>query len=92
MHIWSVWRLLCVCDVQDCFYCQVEHRRLGIARDVPLAVQQWDGLIAVNYAARECGIKRFTSIADALKLCPELKLVHVETIDQYGSDQSLAEK
>lgn len=37
----------------DCFYAQVEMRRLGVARDQPLAVQQWDGVIAVNYAARK---------------------------------------
>jgi DNA polymerase eta len=42
----------------DAFYCQVEHVRLGIPLDKPLAVQQWQGLIAVNYAAREKGIKR----------------------------------
>ena len=25
----------------DCYYAQVEAKRLGIPRDVPLAVQQW---------------------------------------------------
>ena len=30
----------------DCFYAQVEHNRLGIPLTVPLAVQQWNGLIA----------------------------------------------
>lgn len=39
----------------DCFYCQVEQKRLGIPRDVPMCVQQWNGLIAVNYAARAAG-------------------------------------
>ena len=33
----------------DCFYAQVEAKRLGIDPSVPLAVQQWSGLIAVNY-------------------------------------------
>jgi hypothetical protein len=42
----------------DCFYAQVEHRRLKIPNSQPLAVQQWDGLIAVNYAARAKGITR----------------------------------
>lgn len=37
---------------------QVEQRRLNIPRDVPCAVQQWEGLIAVNYAARAAGITR----------------------------------
>lgn len=27
----------------DCFYAQVEQKRLGIPRDVPCAVQQWNG-------------------------------------------------
>ena len=35
-----------------CHPTQVEAKRLGIPREVPLAVQQWEGLIAVNYAAR----------------------------------------
>lgn len=29
---------------------QVEQKRCNIPRDVPCAVQQWQGLIAVNYA------------------------------------------
>lgn len=30
----------------DCFYAQVEHNRLKIPLTIPLAVQQWNGLIA----------------------------------------------
>lgn len=62
----------------DCFYAQVEQRRLGLGplpytstESRPVAVQQphgpvgsstcfvfrWDGLIAVNYAARAAGVK-----------------------------------
>ena len=37
----------------DCFYCQVEQRRLDIPREQPCAVQQWQGLIAgAAYPAR----------------------------------------
>ena len=43
----------------DCFYAQVEHRRLSIPTSEPLAVQQWDVVVAVNYVARERGVKRF---------------------------------
>ncbi|CAG9463583.1 unnamed protein product [Pedinophyceae sp. YPF-701] len=64
----------------DCFYCQVETVRLSIPRDAPLAVQQWQGLIAVNYPARNAGVKRHMRVPDALAVCPNLKLVHVETI------------
>ena len=35
----------------DCFYCQVEMARLGIRKDQPFAVQQWGGLLAVNYVS-----------------------------------------
>ena len=58
----------------------MEHKRLDIPRDVPLAVQQWDGLIAVNYAARASGVTRHMRAGEALKACPGLRLVHVKTI------------
>jgi len=70
----------------DCFYCQVEHRRLNIPRECPLAVQQWDGLIAVNYQARARGILRHMRAREAKLHCPELRLVHVETI---GTDRDI---
>lgn len=65
----------------DCFYCQVEQNRLGIF-GIPLAVQQWRSLIAVNYEARASGISRHDSVLDARKKCPELVLVHVATYSQ----------
>ncbi|GAB4815874.1 hypothetical protein N2152v2_002920 [Parachlorella kessleri] len=40
----------------------------------------WEGLIAVNYAARDLGITRHMRVAEAKAKCPELTLVHVETI------------
>lgn len=64
----------------DCFYAQVEHERLNIPRDVPLAVQQWEGLIAINYPARAAGVKRGMHPDKARELCPTIELVHVDTI------------
>lgn len=75
----------------DCFYAQVETLRLGVAPEIPLAVQQWNNLIAgnaaevchscltslVNYPARDAGVKRHTSVPEALLKCPQLRLVHV---------------
>lgn len=58
----------------------MEHVRLGIPTSTPLAVQQWDGIIAVNYAARKFGVKRGDRADVTLKKCPQIKLVHVETI------------
>ncbi|KAK3996312.1 N-acetyltransferase eso1 [Cladorrhinum sp. PSN332] len=63
----------------DCFYAQVEMVRLGIPEDKPLAVQQWQGLIAINYPAREFGIGRHCTVTEAKKLCPELIHQHVAT-------------
>ncbi|KAJ2887163.1 N-acetyltransferase eso1 [Coemansia aciculifera] len=57
----------------------VEQLRLGISPDTPLAVQQWQGLIAVNYPARDRGVKRLDTVAEAREKCPELKFVHVAT-------------
>eukprot|EP00435_Cladocopium_sp_Y103_P035028 s793_g9.t1 len=80
----------------DCFYVQVEHRRLGLgkppwtSRESPAAaVQQWDGLIAVNYAARAHGVKRGMRAADARKACPDITLVHVETISEGTEEMSV---
>ncbi|CAM6090320.1 unnamed protein product [Calypogeia fissa] len=68
----------------DAFYAAVEQVRLGIPKEKPLAVQQWRGLIAINYAARAAGITRHERADQALKKCPELILVHVETIGEDG--------
>jgi DNA polymerase eta len=63
----------------DAFYAQCEMVRLGVAEDLPLAVQQWQGLIAVNYPARGYGLNRHVNILEAKKLCPQLIMQHVAT-------------
>ncbi|KAJ5947693.1 hypothetical protein N7466_000708 [Penicillium verhagenii] len=63
----------------DAFYAQCEMVRLGIPRDTPLAVRQWQSLIAVNYAARAFGITRMVTFEEAQKLCPNIILQHVAT-------------
>ncbi|KAH0596980.1 hypothetical protein MHUMG1_05288 [Metarhizium humberi] len=63
----------------DAFYAQCEMLRLGVPEDKPLAVQQWQGLIAVNYPARAWGIGRHCNVAEAKKLCPDLIAQHVAT-------------
>lgn len=65
----------------DAAYAQFEAKRLNIdSFKVPLAVQQWWGLIAIGYAAREYGIGRHLDVDAAKKLCPDLIPVHVQTI------------
>lgn len=63
----------------DCFYCQVEKLRLDLKDDIPMAVQQWTNVIAVNYAARAQGVSRHLSVAECLKICPTMVFVHVPT-------------
>lgn len=63
----------------DAFYAQCEMVRLGTPRDTPLAVRQWDSLIAVNYAARPFGITRMLSATEAREKCPDIVLQHVAT-------------
>lgn len=71
-------RVIALCD-SDAFYAACEMNRLGIDKDQPLVVLQWDSLIAVNYPARTYGISRMDKKKDALKRCPHLKVVHVAT-------------
>jgi DNA polymerase eta len=71
-------RVIALCDL-DCFYAQVEGNRVGADPSLPLAVVQWRGLIAINYAARAAGITRHEDAESALKKCPSIKLVHVQT-------------
>ncbi|OBT70357.1 hypothetical protein VE03_00305 [Pseudogymnoascus sp. 23342-1-I1] len=63
----------------DAFYAQCEMVRLGTPEDKPLAVQQWQSLIAVNYPARKFGISRMITAKEARKLCPDAILQHVAT-------------
>ena len=68
----------------DAFYAQVEMRRLDLDPTKPCCVQQWFNLIAVNYPARSAGVTRHISAVNARRLCPDINLVHVETLDEAG--------
>ncbi|RMZ80504.1 hypothetical protein DV737_g2949, partial [Chaetothyriales sp. CBS 132003] len=63
----------------DAFYAQCESVRLGLADDQPLAVQQWQGLIAINYPARDFGLNRHATVHEAKQKCPHIILQHVAT-------------
>jgi DNA polymerase eta len=58
-------RVIAHCDI-DAAYAQFEMKRLGISEDVPLAVLQWEGMVAVNYAARRYGVSRFGKVSNSL--------------------------
>lgn len=53
--------------------------RLNVPEDQPLAVQQWQGLIAINYPSRKFGMGRHITSTEARKLCPDIILQHVAT-------------
>lgn len=59
-------RVVALCDL-DCFYAQVEGVRIKADPDLPLAVSQWGGLIAIVRLVYPCGIA-----ADDLELCCEV--------------------
>jgi len=42
----------------DCFYAQCETVRLNLPQSLPVCLLQWNSALAVNYPAREYGIKR----------------------------------
>ncbi|KAH7417953.1 hypothetical protein BKA64DRAFT_612755 [Cadophora sp. MPI-SDFR-AT-0126] len=63
----------------DAFYAQCETVRLKLDPAQPLAVQQWNAIIALNYAARGFGFSRGASVEDVKRLCPNIVLQHVAT-------------
>ncbi|RYG50300.1 hypothetical protein EON67_05540, partial [archaeon] len=68
----------------DGFYAQVEGHRVRSAYPLPLAVRQWDGIIAVNYAAKALGCTRFLSPVDMSGFEGRVRFVHVHTFDADG--------
>ncbi|KAK4531853.1 hypothetical protein CCYA_CCYA09G2710 [Cyanidiococcus yangmingshanensis] len=75
----------------DCFYAQVERKRLGLSPEVPLCVFQWDSVLAVSYEARAFGIKRGEAPKEVKVKCPDCVLVHVETVDVHGNRTNVSE-
>ena len=63
----------------DAFYAQCESVRLGLPDDQPLGVQQWQGLIAINYPARAFDLNRHVTPTEARQKCPNITLQHVAT-------------
>ncbi|KAM3958080.1 DNA polymerase iota [Aphomia sociella] len=67
----------------DCFYAQVEMLRNPELRAVPLGVQQKNIVVTSNYEARNYGVQKCMLVSDALKTCPNLKLVNGEDLHNY---------
>jgi nucleotidyltransferase/DNA polymerase involved in DNA repair len=75
----------------DAFYAQVESKRLGLPPDTPLCVQQWNSLIAVNYAARALGISRFGRASEIRSKYPQCVLAHCATVGAEDDGKECAE-
>ena len=56
-------RIVLLLDL-DCFYAQCETVRLNLPQSLPLCLLQWNSALAVNYPAREYGIKRGDGFAE----------------------------
>lgn len=67
----------------DCFYAQVEMVRKPELRSLPLGIQQKNIVVTSNYEARKYGIRKCMLVTDALKVCPNLKLVNGEDLHDY---------
>lgn len=67
----------------DCFYAQVEMVRNPELQSVPLGIQQKNFVITSNYEARKYGVQKCMLVTDALKLCPNLKLINGEDLHNY---------
>ncbi|XP_059058236.1 DNA polymerase iota [Achroia grisella] len=67
----------------DCFYAQVEMLRNPELRAVPLGIQQKNIVVTSNYEARNYGVQKCMLVSDALKSCPNLKLVNGEDLHDY---------
>lgn len=61
----------------DCFFVQVETLKDPRLEGHAVAVQQHNDIISADYAARRRGVRKHMTPAEALALCPDLKLVHV---------------
>lgn len=63
----------------DAFYAQCEQVRLGLQKSDPVVCRQWNGLIAVSYAARQYGVTRHETAMTARVKCPNIVFAHVAT-------------
>lgn len=65
----------------DAYYAQVEMKRHNLDVNKPMAVQQWNSIIALNYAAKRAGVRRSMTVYEGLCACNDLTLVHVSTFE-----------
>lgn len=67
----------------DYFYAQVEEIHDPTLRTKPIGIQQKNILVTSNYPAREFGVNKLISVAEAKRLCPQIVLVCGEDLTKY---------
>ena len=76
-------RRIILCIDQDCFYAQVVMIAHPELRQKPLGITQKYLVVTSNYPARERGVTKLQSIAEAQRRCPEIVLVPGERLDVF---------
>nr|CAD7441825.1 unnamed protein product [Timema bartmani] len=79
-------RIIALIDM-DCFFCQVEERLDPSLKGKPMAVVQYNKIIAVNYEARAFGVSRHHRGDVAKQKCKDIILVSVPS-DRGKADGS----
>nr|CAD7402450.1 unnamed protein product [Timema cristinae] len=79
-------RIIALIDM-DCFFCQVEERLDPSLKGKPMAVVQYNKIIAVNYEARAFGVSRHHRGDAAKQKCKDIILVSVPS-DRGKADGS----
>ena len=74
----QTWRSRGQASGRPAMVCHVSHPPINHAFSVSLTISR-QGLIAINYPAREAGISRHCDVTEAKKLCPDLIAQHVAT-------------
>ncbi|CAD5217169.1 unnamed protein product [Bursaphelenchus okinawaensis] len=72
-------RIICLLDV-DCFYVQVARKLNPELADEPVVVCQYgqrDLILSSSYEARKLGVKKGVRLAEAQKICPNVKLSRI---------------
>lgn len=67
----------------DCFYAQVETVRNPALKDKPVGVKQKYLIVTCNYLARKRGVTKLMSVKEALRRCPDLRIVVGEDLTHY---------
>jgi len=75
-------RIILLIDM-DCFYASVEMLRLGIPKEQPTIVLQWNMALAISYAARKFGVGRGTQVSVIKEKIPNCVVIHCETLNEH---------